>query len=67
MQTKSVHVSIKKPIGIGLLLTSLLVSLTSGIGGLSQMRIRRRRAFAHIVAILVIIIIILVVLIILTI
>ena len=66
LQTRLAHVSIKKPIGIGLLLTSLLVALTRGFGGLSQMRIKRRRAFAHIVAILAIIIIILVVLIILT-
>gem|GEM_PF-4501471 len=58
--------SIKKRLGGLLLLTSLMAALIGVFGGLPQVRVKRRRAFAHIVAILVVIIIILVVLIILT-
>jgi len=47
-------------------LTNLLAFLALSFSSVSQTRVKRRRAFAHIVAILVVVIVILVILIILT-
>jgi t-SNARE complex subunit (syntaxin) len=53
-------------VSIRIALVGLLAALVSASTGQPEIRIRRRRAFAHIVAILVIIIVILVVLLILS-